>query len=258
MSEKILEILNITKVYRSKKNETQALKGVTLDIQKGEIISLLGVNGAGKTTLSSILGTLQPPTSGDVLFKGQSIYKDLVRYRMALGFCAQRSNLDMHFNVRDNLVFTGRYYLMPEDEVQKRADELLREFNLMKYATFEVNALSGGYRQRLMIARSLMHKPELLILDEPTVALDPGIRRALWESIRGLKKMGVTVILTTHYLEEAEVLSDRVCILHEGKILLIDEPHNLKKQFEKANLEEVFLHLTKEDVEEVPVVDSAH
>ena len=247
MMNEIITLKNVVKVYKGKAGIVRALDGISLSIYEGEILSLLGVNGAGKTTLSSILATLHPPTSGDVLFKGASIYDDVIGYRHALGFCSQRANLDDSLNVRQNLEYAGRYFLMPEKEVQQRVDELLQQFNLKKYALFEVNTLSGGYKQRLMIARALVHNPSLVVLDEPTVALDPGIRHQLWDCIRSLKKQGVTVILTTHYLEEAEVLSDRVCILHQGKILLIDKPENLTKQFEKKNLEEVFLHLTEEE-----------
>jgi ABC-2 type transport system ATP-binding protein len=247
MQDTLLNIENVTKVYRNKQQEVHALKGVSLNVYKGEILSLLGVNGAGKTTLSSILATLHPPTTGDVIFKGMSIYKDVVRYRKSLGFCSQKPNLDTALTVYQNLLFAGRYFLMPEKEVVARVNSLLDQFNLHKYAHFNVNNLSGGYKQRLMIARALIHNPELVILDEPTVALDPGIRRQLWDQIKELRERGVTIILTTHYLEEAEILSDRVCILDQGEILLTDKPHNLKEQFQKVNLEEVFLHLTQEE-----------
>jgi ABC-type multidrug transport system ATPase subunit len=124
---------------------------------------------------------------------------------------------------------------------------LLQQFELTKYASFNVRSLSGGYKQRLLIARSLVHSPEVVIMDEPTVALDPNIRHQLWDKIKELKQLGITVILTTHYLDEAEVLSDRVCILNSGNILLIDKASNLKQQFNMPNLEEVFLHLTNEE-----------
>lgn len=243
----ILQIQNLVKVYRDKVRAVRALNGITLDIYQGEILALLGVNGAGKTTLSSILVTLNPPTEGDVLFKGTSIYKDLSAYRHALGFCPQRPNLDYELTVEENLLFAGRYYLVPEDQLGERVTSLLQQFELTKYAAFNVRALSGGYKQRLLIARSLIHSPEIVIMDEPTVALDPNIRRQLWDKIKELKALGITVVLTTHYLEEAEVLSDRVCILHAGNILLIDTSENLKQQFNKPDLEQVFLHLTNEE-----------
>ncbi len=246
MDQPILEIKNLTKIYRKKKQETRALYGVSLNINRGEIFGLLGVNGAGKTTLSSLLATLHPPTSGTILFNGTSIYDDLIRYRQALGFCPQKQNLDMELTVRENLVFAGRYFLMPEETIAARTDILIQEFGLSQYANFEIDELSGGNKQRVLIARALMHEPKVVILDEPTVGLDPDIRRKLWEQIKFLKKMGITVILTTHYLDEAEYLSDRVCILHKGKVLLIEELKALRARHEEAKLEDIFLHLMHE------------
>lgn len=246
MEQSILEIKNLTKIYRTNGKETRALDGITLDIHSGEIFGLLGVNGAGKTTLSSILATLHPPTSGTVLFRGKSIYQDLEGYRKALGFCPQTQNLDMDLTVRENLIFAGRYFLMPKDKIIKRTETLIKEFGLTQYADFEIDALSGGNKQRVLIARALMHEPEIVILDEPTVGLDPDIRRKLWEQIRLLKKMGITVILTSHYLDEAEYLSDRVCILHKGKILLLESLKGLIARHKQAKLEDIFLRLMEE------------
>jgi ABC-2 type transport system ATP-binding protein len=243
----ILEIKDLTKVYHDKTKTVHALNGINLSIQEGEILALLGVNGAGKTTLSSILVTLNPPTSGDILYKGQSIYANLSQYRHILGFCPQRPNLDYDLTVEENLFFAGRYYLIPDDVLRERITQLLSQFELTKYASFNVRSLSGGYKQRLLIARALVHSPHIVIMDEPTVALDPNIRRQLWDKIKELKQLGITVILTTHYLEEAEILSDRVCILDAGNILLIDTSDNLKAKFNMPDLEEVFLHLTHEE-----------
>jgi ABC-type multidrug transport system ATPase subunit len=196
--------------------------------------------------LSSIFATLHPPTSGDILFKGISIYQNLPVYRNALGFCPQRQNLDMLLNVRENLIFAGRYYVMDIKEINHRVAELMEQLELTRYATFRIDQLSGGTKQRVLIARALMHSPEIVILDEPTVGLDPDIRRKLWAQILALKQQGITVILTTHYLDEAEVLSDRVCVLNRGKVLLIETASHLKEKHKKVNLEEVFLHLMQE------------
>lgn len=241
----ILEIRNLIKTYQTPHGPFNALDGVTLDIKQGEIIGLLGINGAGKTTLSSILATLHPATSGDVHFKGISIYKDLLRYRNALGFCPQRQNLDMFLNVEENLIFAGRYFLLPETVVHTRAHELMDAFELTRYANHEIKTLSGGTKQRVLIARALMHNPEIVILDEPTVGLDPDVRRKLWHYIKKLKERGITVILTTHYLDEAEVLSDRICILNKGKVLLVTSVKELKEKHEHTNLEDVFIKLTE-------------
>lgn len=248
MSNKILQIKNIKKQYKTKgQRPIEALKGVTLDIYQDEIITLLGVNGAGKSTLSSIIATLYPPTDGDIIFAGKSIYDDLVNYRSQLGFCPQKPNLDGFLTLEQNLRFAGRLHRMPEDQISLRLAKLVEQFELGDYLDRKANVLSGGYKQRFMIARCLMHSPKIVLLDEPTVGLDPHIRRQIWAKIKELKQDGVTVILTTHYLDEAEVLSDRVCILDSGLIKLIDTPEKLLADFKKKNLEDVFLALMQED-----------
>lgn len=247
MSTPILEIKNLTKIYKSGTQEVRALDGVNLTLCQGEVFGLLGVNGAGKTTLSSILATLHPPTSGTILFRGKSIYDDIISYRRALGFCPQTQNLDPFLTVEENLIFAGRYFLLEEKKITERVKTLMEQLELTRYAKFEVDELSGGTRQRVLIARALMHEPSIVLLDEPTVGLDPDIRRKLWEQIKNLKKMGITIVLTTHYLDEAEVLSDRICILSKGKVLMVETIKTLKEKHEMATLEEIFLRLTKEE-----------
>lgn len=239
MNNVLLKIKNIKKKYDTK----EALKGVSLDIYKGEILGLLGVNGAGKTTLSSIIATLHPPTEGDIEYEGQSIYKDIATYRYIIGFCPQRPNLNPELTLEQNLRFSGSYYGMTTQQIDMRLEQLIEQFDLKPYLHQKAQVLSGGYKQRFMIARALMHNPKLVILDEPTVGLDPHIRRQLWQQIRDLKKLGVTVILTTHYLDEAEHLSDRVCVLDGGLIKLIETPDKLKADFKMGNLEDVFIAL---------------
>lgn len=241
----LLKIQNITKTYKGTP-EIHALKGVNLDVYEGEVLSLLGINGAGKTTLSSIISTLHPPTSGDILYQDRSIYDNVTGFRRIIGFCPQKPNIDEMLTIKENLMFAGRYFNVPEDVIELRCKELMDKFQLTKYADSKGSILSGGYKQRFILARTLMHSPKLVILDEPTVALDPHIRRNLWDVIKQLKKDGITVLLTTHYLEEAEVLSDRVCILDKGVIQLIDSPENLKKLHDKSNLEDVFIKLLQE------------
>jgi len=254
MKKKLIRIKNLRKEFRTKKETTVALKNISLDIYEGEILGLLGVNGAGKTTLSSILATLHPPTSGDLFFEDKSIYNsksDLIRninlYREQIGFCPQKPNVIEELTVRQNLVFSGRYFSMPEKEIKKRLKELVKKYELSKYLDKKPEILSGGYKQRLMIARALMHAPKIIILDEPTVGLDPHIRKYLWNNIKDLKDIGVTVILTTHYLEEAELLSDRICILHKGSIKLLDTPENIKLSYQKKRLVDVFIQLMEEE-----------
>jgi ABC-2 type transport system ATP-binding protein len=243
----ILEIKELTKHYFSSKNKIEALKGVSFGIKQGEVFSLLGANGAGKTTLSSLLATIHPRTSGEIIYNGRSIYEDLFAYRKQVGYCPQRPNLNPFLTLQDNLIFAGRFYGLTKKEVENNFQELALRFSLFDYLREKPNVLSGGWRQRFMLARSIIHKPSILILDEPTVALDPHIRRQIWDIIKDLKKTGVSVILTTHYLDEAEELSDRVCILDQGRIKLIDEPKNLKADFKLARLEDVFLKLMEEE-----------
>ncbi|MBU4270091.1 ABC transporter ATP-binding protein [Candidatus Dependentiae bacterium] len=250
MSNKLLQIKNIKKIYKQKgQKPISALKGVTLDIYNNEVITLLGVNGAGKSTLSSIIATLHPATEGDIIFEGKSIYDNLVNYRSMVGFCPQKPNLDDFLTLEQNLIFSGRLYGLSESEINIRLKKLTDQFGLKEYLPRKSDVLSGGYKQRFTIARCLMHSPKIVLLDEPTVGLDPHIRREIWAIIRELKQEGVTVILTTHYLDEAEFLSDRVCILDNGLIKLIDTPEKLVSDFKKKNLEDVFLALMQENKE---------
>lgn len=246
-----LEIKNLSKVYLHPKSKkpVAALKDISLVINRGEVFSLLGVNGAGKTTLSSIIATLHPPTAGDVMFCGESIYNDIIAYRRRLGFCPQKQNLDPLLNVYENLLFAGRYFLLNERVIKERIDQLFEQFRLSRFAYYSIDMLSGGNQQRVLIARSLIHQPEIIILDEPTVALDPDVRRALWNQINELKKTGITIILTTHYLEESEFLSDRVCVLHRGAIVMIETVHGIKNIYEAEKLEDAFLALVEEQEE---------
>jgi ABC-2 type transport system ATP-binding protein len=242
----LLRLERITKIYQTPQGPIESLKGVSLDIMRGEVLSLLGVNGAGKTTLSSIIATLHPATSGDILKNGVSIYSNVVGYRRTIGFCPQKPNVDMMLTLEENLMFAGRFFCLPDGLIRERIEILLDQFGLRKYAQQKADVLSGGYKQRFMLARTLIHKPELVILDEPTVGLDPQVRRDIWEVIKQLRATGVTVLLTTHYLDEADELSDRVCVLDRGVIQLVDSPQNLKELHGKQSLEEVFIKLMHE------------
>lgn len=246
MQEIIIRVQDVCKRFVSKNKTVNALRNVNLNIYSGEILALLGVNGAGKTTLSSIIATLHPPTSGDVLYKNDSIYKHLMNFRRAISFCPQKPNFEKLLSVKENLIFAGRYYGLDKRDIEQRAVELMKEFELDQYAESSPNILSGGYKQRLLIARALMHDPELVILDEPTVGMDAPIRRQLWSLIRRLKKKGVTTILTTHYFDEADKLADRICIMHKGQIILEDTPKNLRQAHENKSLEDIFVELIEE------------
>lgn len=246
MKENLIKIKGLFKTYKVGDHTFNALDNINLEIYEGEIISLLGVNGAGKTTLSSIIATLHPPTQGEILFRNKSIYKDLRNYRRNLGFCPQKPNLDPYLNVRENLIFAGKYLLMPKHKLDSRVEFLMKTFELDYYADFNIKELSGGWKQRVLIARAMINEPKIVILDEPTVGLDPDIRHQLWDIIKGLKQNGTTVILTTHYLEEAEILSDRCCILHKGKIVLTESLEYIKSKHKQKTFEEAFLKIISE------------
>ena len=247
MSDILLQIKNISKSFKGKKETIHALSDVSLDITKGEILGLLGPNGAGKTTLSNILATLNPPTSGEVLMDGVSIYDDIVGYRKLLGYCPQHPNLNPNFPLKQNLEFDGLFYGLSDKEIQGKIDQLVEMFTLGKYLESSSKILSGGYLRRFALARTLMHNPKFVILDEPTVGLDPHIRRQVWKCIQMLKEQGITIILTTHYLDEAEVLADRICFLDKGKFLFMDTPEGLKKKHDNKSLEDVFIKLFEEE-----------
>jgi len=249
MQNVLIKIKNITKQYRTKNDSINALDNVSFDIYRGEILGLLGVNGAGKTTLSSILATLHPPTSGDIMFEDKSIYQAINIYRQQIGFCPQKPNLITNLTIRQNLLFAGQYFGLSEKVIAQRIAKLVKKYELKMYLNSKPDVLSDGYKQRVSLVRALIHNPKLVILDEPTVGLDPHIRRHLWESIKQLQKDGVTVILTTHYLDEAEMLSDRICILNKGTIRLINTPSNLKSKYQKSRLEDVFIQLMQEETE---------
>lgn len=249
MSSVLLKIENISKVRLFDHHRKLVLQNINLHINRGEIICLLGANGAGKTTLSSLIASIYPPTSGDILFEGYSIYKNLTKYRHAIGYCPQKINLDTDLTVEQNLRWAGRYMGLSADIIEQRLEESLKLYGLSKYRTSKPGELSGGYARRVLLARALMHNPKLLILDEPTVGLDPHIRHQLWNVIRDLKAHGVTIVLTTHYLDEAEALADRVCVLDSGHIRLIDTPAGLKSAYQKSSLEDVFIHLLKEEAQ---------
>lgn len=242
-SETVIEVRDLSKTYLDRKGREvkRALHGATFTLYKGEVFSLLGVNGAGKTTLSSILATMHPPTFGDILWRGESIYNQLLDYRKIVGLCPQEPNIDFRLNLEENLLFAGLCYGLNKQDMLERKNSLMAKFDLGGYSQTTIDQLSGGYRQRFLIARTLMHMPKIVILDEPTVGLDPQVRREIWEMIKALKSEDVSVILTTHYLDEAELLSDRVCLIHHGVIRAIDTPDNFKKQHKKNTLEEVFL-----------------
>lgn len=204
-----------------------ALDGVSFQIRPGEIYSYLGPNGAGKTTTIRILTGLARRDSGEVRLNGYSIDGNPLEYKSQFGLVPQHTNLDVDLSVEENLVIHGKLYGMAMKEILRRTGKLLQEMDLEDKQKTTVKKLSGGQRRRLLIARSLLHRPKVLFMDEPSVGLDPAIRRSLWGIIKKIKEDGATVFLTTHYIEEAEFLADRVAFLDAGRIVAEARPADL-------------------------------
>ncbi len=221
---KAIEIKGLIKEF----DGIRAVDGISLEIEYGEIFSLLGPNGAGKTTTISILATLLKPTKGKAKVNGYDVVTQAAKVRHSIGIVFQDPSLDDRLTARENLDIHGRLYHMKKDERKKRIEEVLEMVELRERADSLVKTFSGGMRRRLEIARGLMHKPRILFLDEPTLGLDPQTRRHIWNYIEKLRDEGVTVLLTTHYMEEADKLADRVAIIDRGKIIALGSPSELK------------------------------
>ena len=206
----------------------RAVEALDLTISSGEIFGLLGPNGAGKTTTVGMLSTRVIPTAGQACVGGVDVVVEPALAKQAIGVVAQTNTLDRSLTVWENLFYHCRYFGMDKARARARADELLAQFHLADRAKANVYALSGGMAQRLMVARGIAHHPHILFLDEPTAGLDPQSRLALWEILQGLHGEGLTVLLTTHYMEEADQLCDRVAIMDHGHILALDTPRGLK------------------------------
>jgi ABC-2 type transport system ATP-binding protein len=206
-----------------------AVDELDLTVEAGEIFGLLGPNGAGKTTTAGMLTTRVIPTSGRARVAGVDVLEHPALAKQFLGVVSQTNTLDRQLTVWENLYFHGRLFGISASESRATADELLERFQLAKWAKASVYALSGGMAQRLMVARSIFHRPAVLFMDEPTAGLDPQSRLALWQILQELNAEGQTILLTTHYMEEADQLCGRVAIMDHGKILALDTPENLKK-----------------------------
>jgi ABC-2 type transport system ATP-binding protein len=223
----IIHTEDLTKVYPG--TDFAAVDRLNLDVHAGEIFGLLGPNGAGKTTTAGMLTTRVVPTSGRALLAGVDVAAHPALAKQLSGIVSQQNTLDRQLTVWENLYFHGRLFGMGAKASRKIADELLEQFQLSRWAKASVYALSGGMAQRLMVARAIFHRPSVLFLDEPTAGLDPQSRLALWDLLGELHRAGQTILLTTHYMEEADRLCDRVAIMDHGKLLALDTPAALKQ-----------------------------
>jgi ABC-2 type transport system ATP-binding protein len=224
---------------------TRVLDGVDLAVATGSVFALLGPNGAGKTTLIRILATLTKPDAGTVTINGRDLRTDPVGVRRSISLTGQHAAVDDVLTGRENLVMMARLLRVPRVAARRRADDLLTAFDLQDAADRRVKTYSGGMRRRLDLAVSMITPPPLLFLDEPTTGLDPRSRNQLWEFVRGLAADGVTVLLTTQYLEEADRLADAVAVMHHGRIVAQGTPGELKSAANSDSLDDVFLALTE-------------
>jgi len=224
----VIRTAQLTKVYAG--SDVKAVDGLDLEVEPGEIFGLLGPNGAGKTTTAGMLTTRVIPTSGRAFVGGIDVVAHPALAKQIIGIVSQQNTLDRQLTVWENLYFHGRLFGIPAKESKRTATALLAQFQLEKWAGASVYALSGGMAQRLMVARAIFHRPAVLFLDEPTAGLDPQSRLALWGTLRELNADGQTILLTTHYMEEADQLCGRVAIMDHGKILALDTPATLKQQ----------------------------
>ena len=246
MGEIIISVKDLTKSY----GDFQAVKGISFDVEQGEIFGLLGPNGAGKSTTLEIIETLRTKTSGRIIVDGMNIDENPEKIKRIIGVQLQSSGFYPNLNLVELIELFGGMY---NERVNPM--EILKEVNLEEKSRNKVKELSGGQKQRFSIATTLINKPKIIFLDEPTTGLDPQARRNLWDLIKRIRQAGATVIITTHYMDEAEILCDRVAIIEAGKIIALNTPDRLiddlvatgferPKQVKQANLEDVFIQLT--------------
>jgi lipooligosaccharide transport system ATP-binding protein len=235
VSAPVIEAVELTKVYK----ETVAVDHISFSVARGESFGLLGPNGAGKSTTMRMVGAVSTRTSGDLSILGRDPNDYGPEIRAQLGVVPQQDNLDMDLRVRDNLLVYGRYFGLPRKHVAQKADELLEFAQLGDRGKARVDDLSGGMKRRLTIARALINEPSVLLLDEPTTGLDPQARHILWDRLFRLKEQGTTLVLTTHYMDEAEQLCDRIVVIDKGRIMAEGTPAGLIREYSSREVLEV-------------------
>lgn len=219
----MITLKNVSKHFGEKK----AVDDVSLSIEKGSFVGLLGPNGAGKTTIMKMISALLKPTAGEVLVEGKLVSRTNDYVKGKLGIVPQITNLEKEFRVMEDLVFAGKLFKIPKDIYMKRIDELIELMELEEFRNYRTENLSGGLKRRVMIAKALINNPEIVLLDEPTVGIDISARVKIWDILKKMNKEGLTILMTTHYIEEAEKLCDRVCFIDRGKIIEDSSPTEL-------------------------------
>ncbi len=246
MAETAILIENLVKRFE----DVTAIDGLSLEVEKGELFGLLGPNGAGKTTTINILCGLLEPTEGRAVVGGFEVSKEPESVKGLIGVCPQDTAVYPFLTGRENVELFGDLHAVPRESLRRKADELLEKMGLAEDANRQAGKYSGGMRRRINLVMGLVHDPEIAFLDEPTVGMDPQSRRAVWDFILELKAAGKTVILTTHYMEEAEELCDRVGVIDHGRLIALGTPAELKERHGAVDLEEVFIRLTGRRIRE--------
>jgi lipooligosaccharide transport system ATP-binding protein len=253
VSDAMIEASGLTKKF----GDFEAVKGIDVTVRKGEAFGFLGPNGAGKSSTMRMVAAVSPVSGGTLRILGMDPAVDGPKIRARIGVCPQEDTLDTELNVRDNLYIYGRYFGLPRAEVRQRVDELLAFVQLTEKAGAKVEDLSGGMKRRLTIARSLINRPEVLLLDEPTTGLDPQARHVVWDRLFRLKQQGVTLVLTTHYMDEAEQLCDRLVVMDKGLIVAEGSPHELIRNYSTREVAELRFGIGEHDAIAPKVEDLA-
>ncbi|NLL62458.1 MAG: ATP-binding cassette domain-containing protein [Candidatus Atribacteria bacterium] len=242
----MIEVNNLKKIFFDKKRgEVKAVNGINLHCRKGEIFGLLGPNGAGKTTTLRILATMLKPTVGEVSVNGYDVIKEAHQVRASIGFLSGETGLYDRFTPKETILFFGRINNLPDEEIRMRMDEIFEILDMKSFQEVRVDKLSTGMKQKLSIARALIHNPPILIFDEPTVGLDVITARVVLNYIKEFKNRGKCIIFSTHQMQEAERLCDRIAIIHKGEILAKGSLEELQQRFQEKELEEIFFKLIR-------------
>jgi ABC-2 type transport system ATP-binding protein len=253
----IVQTTELVRHFQDKKTTVEAVRGVNLRIEQGELVALLGPNGAGKSTLFRMLTTLLPPTDGTATVAGCDIVTDPDGVRARIGYVGQHNSAGENYRIRDELITQGRSHGFTKARAAERADEVLDQLDLTSLAMRRPGTVSGGQRRRVDIAMGLIHRPALLFLDEPSTGLDPAARADVWQQVLKLRKdYGMTILFSTHYLEEADRFAERVVIIDHGQVIADGTPARLKQDGASASLDDVFLALTGRSLRPADILGS--